>query len=110
LSFSASTIGGGGAFQVERFIRITGGTFIAIGGSADHAHSLGQNHYIGGLDIRLLEGYYELIDELGEVVIVFETKVYDENWLWISSDSLKNGTIYTLYRDGVLVTSWTQPD
>lgn len=110
LSLSAKTSGGGGALQVERFIRITGGTFVAIGGSADHPNSLGLNHYIGGLDIRLLQGYYELIDELGEVVIVFETKVYDENWLWISSDSLKNGTIYTLYRDGVLVTSWTQPD
>ncbi len=94
-----------GSVDADGKITVTGGTVIALGGICEVPEN-SVNGFVAA-SAKFEKGSYQLKDAQGNCLASFElTTAYSNGW--ISSDLLKTGTSYTLYKDGSSVLSWTQ--
>lgn len=108
VSMSALSGGMGGALDTDGSVSITGGTFIGIGSSERVPSSSGNNRSTGSIALSLSPGNYVVKDQSGQIIMNFTTSTYTYSRLFITSDQLKQGTTYTLYRGESSVKTWTQ--
>jgi hypothetical protein len=105
---SALSGGMGGALDTDGSVSITGGTFIGIGSSERIPSSTGNNRSTGTMTISITPGTYVVKANNGQMILTFTTSTYTYSRLFITSDQLKQGTTYTLYRGETSVKTWTQ--
>ncbi len=108
VSMSALSGGMGGALDTDGSVSVTGGTFIGIGSSERIPTTSGNNRSTGSMTISITPGLYTIKDASGNTIISFTTTTYTYNKIFISSDQLKQGTNYTLYRGTTSLKIWTQ--
>ncbi|MCV2231880.1 carbohydrate-binding domain-containing protein [Acholeplasma manati] len=107
VSMSALSGGMGGALDTDGSVSISGGTFIGIGSSEHVPSSTGNNRSTGSMTVSITPGTYVVKDNNGQIILTFTTSTYTYNRLFITSDQLKQGTSYTLYRGETSVKTWT---
>lgn len=108
VSMSALSGGMGGALDTDGSVSIAGGTFIGIGSSERIPSSTGNNRSTGTMTISITPGTYVVKANNGQMILTFTTSTYTYSRLFITSDQLKQGTTYTLYRGETSVKTWTQ--
>jgi hypothetical protein len=108
VSMSALSGGMGGALYTDGSVSIAGGTFIGIGSSERIPSSTGNNRSTGTMTISITPGTYVVKANNGQMILTFTTSTYTYSRLFITSDQLKQGTTYTLYRGETSVKTWTQ--
>ena len=94
-----------GSIDVDGTVTITGGTCVALGGICETPVN-SVNAYVLS-SVSFSSGSYSLKDASGNEVISFTVDGSFSNG-WICSDTLTNGTSYTLYRGSDSVADWTQ--
>ena len=94
-----------GSIDVDGTVTITGGTCVALGGVCETPVN-SVNAYVLS-SVSFSSGSYSLKDASGNEVISFTVDGSFSNG-WICSDTLTNGTSYTLYRGSDSVADWTQ--
>ena len=94
-----------GSIDVDGTVTITGGTCVALGGICETPVNSANAYVLSSVSFS--SGSYSLKDASGNEVISFTVDGSFSNG-WICSDTLTNGTSYTLYRGSDSVADWTQ--
>ena len=94
-----------GSVDVDGIVTVTGGTIVALGGVCETPVN-SVNAYVLS-SVSFSSGSYSLKDASGNEVISFTVDGSFSNG-WICSDTLTNGTSYTLYRGSDSIADWTQ--
>lgn len=94
-----------GSIDVDGTVTITGGTCVALGGICETPVNSANAYVLSSVSFS--SGSYSLKDASGNEVISFTVDGSFSNG-WICSDTLTNGTSYTLYRGSDSIADWTQ--
>ncbi len=96
-----------GSIDVDRTVKVTGGTTIALGGVCEVPSGSDNCNTIRMVRKSFPAGSYEIKDEAGKQIAAF-TLEGSYAGAWISSDAFVKGGSYTLIKDGQTFAAWTQ--
>jgi hypothetical protein len=108
ISRSANSGGMGGALDTDSSVSITGGTFIGLGVSERVPGTNSTVRSSGTINVSIPVGEYVVKSSNGDVIASFTTKTNSYSRIFVVSDQLVKGTSYSIYRNDILIKSWTQ--